>query len=137
MGGVGSCELCAWYVWFSYPPSGRERCLLSLGWWGWAHDLHAHRMVWLWTSYSRALMPAGSLGPASVGIVSRETRLSHSHSINEIVSERQAALGRKLFQPPPLLLGIPGAAVSLELCSSGDTLMRCMMHPIPIQPDAD
>lgn len=122
---------------------GGKKSSLSLGWSRWAHDLHARRMVWLWTSYSRTLMPAGSLGPASVGIASRETRLfSHTRE----PSKRKVPAGRRRWVsssslPPPLplcaLLGIPGAAVSLELCSSGDTLMRCTMHPVPIQPDAD
>lgn len=88
---------------------GGKNTLLSLGWWGWAHDLHAHRMVWLWTSYSRALMPVGSLGHLRAWGLSRGKLVSSHPSANEPVSEREA-MG-KLFQPPSLLLGIPGAAV--------------------------
>lgn len=109
MGGVGSLELCACYVWFSYPPSGREKVFVVVLGGGGGHMIYsAHRMVWLWTSYSRALMPAGSLGhPAGVGIVSRETRL---FSLSNRKCSRAGGDG-KLFQPPSLLLGIPGAPV--------------------------
>lgn len=37
MGGVGRCE--CFIIFVSAERAGRS--LLSLGWWGWAHDLHA------------------------------------------------------------------------------------------------
>lgn len=65
----------------------------------------AHRMVWLWTSYSRALMPAGSLGH----LRERGDCLAGNSSFLSLSD--QAGGDGKLFQPPSLLLGIPGAAV--------------------------
>lgn len=63
---------------------------------------------------------------------------SHSSTQRtEGASGREAMGSSSSLLSPSALLGIPGAAVSLELCSSGDTLMRCTMHPVPIQPDAD
>lgn len=68
----------------------------------------AHRMVWLWTSYSRALMPAGSLGHLRAWGLSRGKLVFFS--LSERTCQRAEGDG-KLFQPPSLLLGIPGAAV--------------------------
>lgn len=122
--------------------AGKKGPLLWFDWWGWAFDLQAQRMVWLWTSYTRALMPGRSLGPwQGVGIVSREPRLPRS--VRRIVpasSEREAmAMGKQGKQSSSLPLcywGFLARPFSSKLCSSGDTLMRCIMQPVPIQPDA-
>lgn len=90
---------------FSYPPRWAGKSSLLLGVVGGrAHDLHTHQMVWWWTSYSRALMPAGSLDQRARGLPR-----------GKLVSPSMNVSGRqndgKHVQPPSQPLGIPGAAV--------------------------
>lgn len=76
--------------------------MLSLGWWGWAHDLQ-RSPDGVVVDFVLESANAGGISwtPARVGIVSRKTRL---FSLSERVGDG------KLFQPPSLLLGMPGAA---------------------------
>lgn len=83
----------------------------------------AHRMVWLWTSYSRALMPAGSLGRLRAWGLSRG-KLVFSHSANERVSEREVMGSSSSL--PLCCWGFLAPPFSPKLCSSGDTLMHCI-----------
>lgn len=83
----------------------------------------AHRMVWLWTSYSRALMPAGSLGHLRAWGLSRG-KLVFSHSANERVSEREVMGSSSSL--PLCCWGFLAPPFSPKLCSSGDTLMHCI-----------
>lgn len=127
MDGVGSFELDACYVWFSYPPSGREKSLCCRLGGGGGHMIYnAHRMVWLWTSYSRALMPAGSLGHLRAWGLSRGKLVSSHSPANERVSER---VGDGSSSLPLCCWGFLARPFSLKLCSSGDTLMRCITIP--------